>query len=319
MDAGDMTGSVTDAMSAEYPAEFAEVVKVCDALGKLEGSGRPPTLLVGRRLLAVALTPYPSPEQPESVVPVVIIATDDPRLRFWHAGASEVPSDEVDVMLEETQQKVRELADVNVSVLGVPLPSEQADVTPGDQVRCGRSTGTFGVQVSAPGVSQGVFTAGHVVATNGMQVEDARRQRVGTVHSTMYGLHKNVAARQLVADVAVVELDPTTHCVCGSTPQTLQTSAPTRWDRVTSYGAITSGVSAVLLAVGSDFAHPDSRAGDWKDTMITKGAISTRGDSGAPVFDDNGDLIGHIVAGARSYSVIQSVSCLLAETQATLR
>lgn len=92
------------------------------------------------------------------------------------------------------------------------------------------------------------------------------------------------------------------------------------WDTVTAQGAVTTGRSAIIQFVGTSFAGPTVTSGDYGEVMQTAYAISAPGDSGAPVHNQHGDLVGHVVAGYPAvYSIVQDATYQLEAFKSTLR
>jgi hypothetical protein len=118
-----------------------------------------------------------------------------------------------------------------------------------------------------------------------------------------------------VPDIAVVDLLASEN----ATNSTAQGVARI-WDEVTAYGGVTSGLTSRLQTVGTTFAGPNPRVGNWGEAMITMQAISAPGDSRAAVVNAAGEVIGHVVGGATGvYSVIHDIDYQLKATGATLR
>jgi hypothetical protein len=118
-----------------------------------------------------------------------------------------------------------------------------------------------------------------------------------------------------VPDIAVVHLLASEN----ATNSTAQGVARI-WDRVTAYGGVTSGLTSRLQTVGTTFAGPNPRVGNWGEAMITMQAISAPDDPRAAVVNAAGEVIGHVVGGATGvYSVIHDIDYQLKATGATLR
>lgn len=199
-------------------------------------------------------------------------------------------------------------------VVGLPQPQEQHPVRSGDALTSGSKTGTCGVEVVASSGARGVLSAGHVLPTVGAAVV-ANGSNLGTVSFTD-SLSKHQPGED-VADVAVVDLDP---AVTMSRPYGINAQGSAKsLDSVIAHGQSGNKAGRVLAAVPSFAFRPG--VGSWKDALLTDRAISQGGDSGAPVYldDGSGTIIGHIVAGhTPAYSVIQDISYLLQEANATL-
>lgn len=92
------------------------------------------------------------------------------------------------------------------------------------------------------------------------------------------------------------------------------------WDSITAYGAQTSGQTEAVVMTGGPFAGPNPAGGDFGEATLTAYAISAPGDSGAPAYNQRGELVGHVVAGNPGiYSLIQDVTYQLRAFNSTLR
>jgi hypothetical protein len=209
--------------------------------------------------------------------------------------------------------------DHEVAVIGLPAPVEH--VGPGDEAHCGAGPARFGSRVWLQTGARGLLTAGHAAPVVGSAAYDASSNLVGKVIDTVDCGSATVGAGAPTPDVATIELDQ-------NAPDTL-TNAPlanappgtaTLWDTVTSYGAVTSGQSASVLIAGASFAGSSPTTAVYGETLQTAYPISASGDSGAPVYNQSGDLVGHVVAGyAGVYSVVQDASYQLNAFGASLR
>jgi len=220
-------------------------------------------------------------------------------------------------LLGSVYEYIRSRTGVELSVIALPAPVPQ--VAPSDVAHCGVGPGTFGVRVKTPNVPRALLTAGHAAPTAGASAYDSSAQRLGTVASTKhYGI---TPAGQVTADVALIELDPATPDTLKGTPAPSVPGTGHRWDQVTAYGAVTSGQWSALLTAGGPFANPYGPTyGDWGEAMITAYPISAPGDSGAPVYNKQNELVGHIVGGnPLLYSIVQDVNYQLQGAGATLR
>ncbi|MCV7423807.1 hypothetical protein H7K45_24945 [Mycobacterium yunnanensis] len=207
-----------------------------------------------------------------------------------------------------------------IKVTAVPRPVAQ--IGPIDAAHCGGSVGpgTFGASISCNGTA-GVLSAGHISALIGNSPVHAYTSNgayVGMVSQRMcyeydqYG--QRVTPTMEVPDVCVVDTSDT----FSSTG--LSAGIAQIRDVVTSYGAVTSGLSSQLETIGAPFAGPDPSFGVWGETMMTMHAISTGGDSGAVVCNADGHVVGQVVGGYPGvYSLIQDIDYLLQATGAVLR
>jgi len=206
----------------------------------------------------------------------------------------------------------------------VAMPRPIPEVALGDRCHCGGplGPGTFGIGATRNGV-RGVLTAGHVSPVINPAKPPVAYQsngnRVGTVVERMcyqfdrYGAP--VAANTDVPDVTFIELSDQDDPITGSsyTP-----GVGKKWDVVTSYGANTTG-SSPLAAVRCAITSGSSAYGNWAEAMFTRQAISKRGDSGAAVFNAQGEVVGQVVGGYPGvFTVIQDMAYLLGEIGAVL-
>jgi hypothetical protein len=206
-----------------------------------------------------------------------------------------------------------------VAVIGLPAPVEQ--VGPGDEAHCGAGPASFGSRVWLQRGARGLLTAGHAAPVVGAAAYDASSNVVGKVIDTVDCGSATVGAGAPTPDVATIELDQNAPDTLTNAPQA---NAPpgtaTLWDTVTSYGAVTAGQSASVLIAGASFAGSSPTTAVYGETLQTAYPISASGDSGAPVYNQSGDLVGHVVAGyAGVYSVVQDASYQLNAFGASLR
>lgn len=89
-------------------------------------------------------------------------------------------------------------------------------------------------------------------------------------------------------------------------------------DAVVAYGQNGPRSASLRAPVIPSFALT-THEGAWKDVFLTSQAVSVKGDSGAPVVLDGTDtVVGLVVAGAGSYSLVQDISYVLSETNTSL-
>ncbi|MGW4652054.1 trypsin-like peptidase domain-containing protein [Kitasatospora sp. NPDC004289] len=296
-------------MARTYPAECELVEKVASTVW---GHHRE---VHGIPVLAVTYT-----HTGERVAPAVVVSISEPVMKIRHADLKREAAQTMaplDVLLDEIHGDIMRRTGVVVSVIAVPPPVHQ--VAPSDIAHCGEGPGTFGVRVTTPQGTRGLLTAGHAAPTAGVAAYDTNAQRLGSVGATKHCAI--VLARQETADVALIELDAATPDTQRATPPISVIGTGHKWDQVTAFGAVTSGQWAALLTAGHPFAGPDGPGGgDWGQTMMTAYAISAPGDSGAPVYNQQNELIGHVVGGYPGvYSVIQDANYQLTEVGASPR
>ena len=168
----------------------------------------------------------------------------------------------------------------------------------------------------------GVLTAGHVCPRldgGTVHAYEPSGVEVGIVTQRMCYQYESdghdVTAGTDVPDVAFIELSDQ-----NEPPHSVTAAAAKNWDAVTAHGAVTSGLSSPLEAVGCSMASVSPDCGNWGEAMFTQHAISAGGDSGAVVLNDSGQVVGQVVAGYPGvYTVIQDIEYLLRATGAVLR
>ena len=196
-------------------------------------------------------------------------------------------------------------------VVGLERPEEQ--VAPGDPLVCLGVRGTCGIAVVASAATSAVLTAGHAARPVGSSVDDASG-RIGTVAwSDSLSQHP---AGAVCADAAVVELRPGFRASGG--PAIVNAGVADQNDAVVAYGQNGPRSAWLRAPVIPSFALT-THEGAWKDVFLTSQAVSVKGDSGAPVvLDGTGTVVGLVVAGAGSYSLVQDISYVLSETNTSL-
>ncbi|MFD4644817.1 trypsin-like serine protease [Streptomyces sp. NPDC058441] len=210
---------------------------------------------------------------------------------------------------DQSDEVMRDLAAVqaelpgDVAIIGLPRPEEQALI--GDAMHCGAGLATCGAPVvTKEGV--GFITAGHAAPFVGAAAFDVGANLIGYVSFT--NSCRSVNPWEATADVAVVEFENDDYRQQYAASDVALGTA-TETDVVTAEGAITRGMSSHLLTVGAKILGPSEAGGNWDEAMITIRDISAKGDSGAAVFNQRQELIGHIVGGRRgAYSVAQDIT-----------
>ena len=323
--------TLDERLADEYPGEF-EIAQTWSAwLGELE-SAEPFYARVGAEhlvdretpaVLGVGLSP---PSRHEGVAPVVLVRIAAPtivQLRgtddFLFAGPH--PLDD-HVLANVTGDLARahsaiaaavEIRPTLLNVIGQPPAQEQAG--PGDAAHCGKLA-TLGAKVKTAGGARGILTAGHA-ATQGAVVFDAKASPIGRVDESV-SCWTAGSPRQPTPDVATIEMT-VPDSLGKAIPFSRQATAAI-WDNVTAYGALTQGKSSALLCAGITFAGPTPAQASYGNVMQTAYPISQPGDSGAPVLNQDDEIVGHVVAGYRGvYSIVQDVTYQLQAFGATLR
>jgi hypothetical protein len=200
----------------------------------------------------------------------------------------------------------------------IELPPAIPFVGPGERAHCAGMVGSFGSRVTSTAGARSIMTSGHgVPSIAGAPAYDDAATLIGLVSSSDCPL--GGVPGQDYADVAVVDLQPSVPDTSLPTPGGVTVGVARVWDDVTSNGPITSARSP-LLTVGAPFAGPQRSDGNWGEAMLTARAISAPGDSGAPVYNAAGELIGHVVAGYPGvYTVVQDVTFQLKAVDAAIR
>jgi hypothetical protein len=197
-------------------------------------------------------------------------------------------------------------------IVGLEYPSEQ--VAPGDALFCLGMRGTCGVAVATSTGEAGILTAGHVARGLNVSVDDATG-RIGTV--LWFDSLAEHAPREACADVAVIKLRAGVGVTGG--PAIATSGTADQRSRVVSHGQEGPRSAWLRAPLMPSFALTQDR-GDWGDVFLTSQAISIGGDSGAPVLldDETKTVVGLIVAGAGSYSLVQDISYVFTETRTSL-
>jgi len=331
--------TISEALAASFPEEYERAAVWTERLSDLRAQEEIlvevgldvddfASLAERRVVLGVGLSPFSGAGRDEvrtvvavrSSAPTIVrlASRDDDQERFDASGP--VSQGVVD-HLRRSRSAIAGVLDRHeeeVAIIGLPAPVAQ--VGPGEEAHCGAGPASFGSRVWLPSGARGLLTAGHGAPVAGTAAYDAASNLVGKVIDTVHCGSPTVSAGAPTPDVATIELDP-------NTPDT-PTGAPTAgfpataqlWDTVTSYGSVTSGASAAVLIAGASFAGSSPTTGVYGETLQTAYPISAGGDSGAPVYNQAGELVGHVVAGyAGVYSVVQDVTYQLNAFGASLR
>jgi hypothetical protein len=232
-------------------------------------------------------------------------------------AASSVPTDAFNE-LELFQTVLGAILDVSpnrVPVIGMPRVSEQ--VAPGEETRCGASSASLGSRIFTSAGARAILTAGHAAPIINSSAYDASFAIIGRVADSVRCAA--VARRTATPDIATIELGPQVPDTVGVAPASAGIGRAQEWDEVTAYGAKTSAKKAEVLLISQRAKGPHPSGGDFGEAIVTDRAISTGGDSGAPVYNQRGELVGHIVAGNSGMSMFQDVTYQLNAFNATLR
>ncbi len=276
----------------------------------------------GRAVMAVALTAWPQ-EAYDRPVPAVALQSNAPSLlvvtpsgeRYSSRPAPIEAFDELEQLQTEVG-RVLELDGERVPVIGLPRLLEQ--VAPGDRAFCGAGPASFGSRVLTSAGVRALLTAGHAAPTTNTSAYDVSSSLVGQVAASVRCA--SVQPGVATPDVAVVELLSHVPDSSSNAPTPTGTGHALLWDTITAYGAQTSGQGSAVVMTGAPFAGPTMSGGNFGEATLTAYAISAPGDSGAPVHNQRGELVGHVVAGNPGVSsLVQDVTYQLSAFNATLR
>lgn len=196
----------------------------------------------------------------------------------------------------------REVRGLHAVALSQPVPT--ASAAPGTRLTVGARHAMTGAAVRDPVDGQsGFLTAGHAAPNVGAIVRDSRGVAVGQVVRTLHP--RSAPGDGAVADAAFVadagrsapsKRFPRGEMTALLTVELLGQRGPVRtWVR---------GLSPALALA------PNLRP--WAEVAITAEAISQAGDSGGPVLDLEGRLVGHAVGGTPvEYSLVQELNVQL--------
>lgn len=324
--------TVSEILSGEFPELYRRMDEWRARLAEIEAEqslfsrARPdgPRGAGERAVMAVGLTAWP-PAIYSAPVPAVAVQSNAPAtVALSGAGlreASSPVSPNAFAELEGLQDLLSAVLEVGpndkVAVVGVPRPVEQ--VAPGEQAHCGGGPASFGSRIFASTGARGILTAGHAAPSVNSSAYDASSSLVGTVTNAVRC--SSVGAGVATPDVATIELLSHVPDTSSSAPASAGgTGHSLLWDTITAYGAQTSGKAAAVVMTGVPFAGPNPTVGNFGEATLTAYAISAPGDSGAPAFNQRGELVGHVVAGNRGVnSLVQDITYQLNAFNARLR
>lgn len=310
-----MTSASQD-LREEFPVHFASMEDLATILASGKGS-----LVVDKsdpsigRVLGVQVA-----HVDDHVAPTVFVEVRAPVLRLLGPdGMVFGVHDVLDPLIEQLRQSIMSQTGWNfpnlaVAVLPAPLP----ELAPGEAANCPVTPGTFGSKIKTASGGLGITTAGHVGSTVGATVYDATGTAIGSVTASVD--FNSAPAGTDTADIATVDYYKGVAEGAGPVPSPGQPVAAHIWDTLTAYGAMSWNVSAAVLSVGAAFASPNPSGANWGNAILTAYAISAQGDSGAPVYNQHSQLVGHVVGGYPGvYSVIQDASYQLSAVTAQVR
>lgn len=188
-------------------------------------------------------------------------------------------------------------------VLVLPIPVPELHAKPGDSISLPRS-GTLGAGVAWAG-KEGFITAGHVAYPTGCALK-AGGANIGTcIYSNDPAGHGRAEA-----DVAVIETSA--GVARKGVVKSTAIAGPTDVVDILR-GTTGKSASATMMGMNAWFVFPNSKA-TCGDVYMTTMAVTKGGDSGAPVFDSVGFLVGHVLGASPGYSsYIQDVHYQLRE------
>lgn len=313
--------TASQVLKENHPYEFDLMQRVDQALAP--SGGGPVSFgaydpLLGR-LLGVQVAAIQVAGSAPVVAPTVFVEARAPVFRLLGPhGSTFGSSDNLDPLIEEVQQSIIDQTSIYhlaVAFLPAPLP----EVAPGEAANCPVTPGTFGSKITTAGGGLGITTAGHVGA-KGATVYDATATMIGTVTECFDFNNPQAAGAPDTADIAAIDYYAGVTEGAGPVASTGPPVAAQIWDTLTSYGAVSSGLSAAVLSAGAPFASPNPAGANWGQAILTAYAISARGDSGAPVYNQHSQLVGHVVGGYPGvYSVVQDASYQLGAVAAQAR
>ena len=321
--------TLTEALREEFPEELSEIARWDEILvaaereeslyARVRSYGT--TVPADAAVLGVGLSAWP-PSFYDRPVAAVLVHTSAPvAMAISPAGTREASSPvppEAFSELELFQTAITAILDQGatpVPVIGVPRLSEQ--VAPGEETRCGASSATFGSRVYTSAGARAVLTAGHAAPIPNSSAYDGASGIVGRVTQSVRCA--SVLPRTTTPDIATIELVARVPDTVGVAPPSAGVAHAGYGDELTAYGAKTRGQKALVLAIVPRAAGPHPAGGDFGEAILTNCAISRAGDSGAPVYNAKGELVGHIVAGNSGVSVAQDVTYQLNAFNTTLR
>jgi hypothetical protein len=271
------------------------------------------------RLLGVQVAAIQVPGSDPVVAPTVFIEARVPVYRLIGPhGSTFGSSDNLDPLIDDVRQSIIERTNILHLAVAV-LPAPLSELAPGEAAHCPPAPGTFGSKITTAGGGLGITTAGHV-GSKGATVSDASGTTIGTVTESFDFNNPQAVGAADTADIAAIDYYAGVTEGAGPVASPGAPVAAQIWDTLTSYGAVSWGLSAAVLSAGAPFASPNPAGANWGQAILTAYAISARGDSGAPVYNQYSQLVGHVVGGYPGiYSVVQDASYQLGAIAAHAR
>jgi hypothetical protein len=235
----------------------------------------------------------------DNLAPVVLLSTTDPNPNVLDTPILQV--DEVREILEDLAADSKWRWQ-HAIVRRVPEPELRA--ASGDRIHAAK-TGTAGAKVrwgSAPSISEGILTAGHVVGSRSSVSVGGSSGNVVFTH-TFIGTSVTPEA-----DVAVIELASTSSITSASSP-----SVGAFVDILTPSGPKTTQVIGKLI-----WLHFPGSSGTAGEVYLTYPGVTSPGDSGAPAVINGSvtEVIGHLIGGSGATAdYIQDINYQLNEVQ----
>jgi hypothetical protein len=325
--------TLTETLAREYPEEFeiadawrsqfedAEVRRAMFLEADVDVGS-----LGARRVLGFGLTRADLFQaRGEPAIPAIVVHTDRPAIvrllpdgRVDVIGRPFLETYEISSLGRLRGQFAERVGADAESLAVIALPAPQPQLAPGDEAHCGAGRASFGARITTASSARGILTAGHAAPRVGSGAYDAHANLVGSVTATVDC--DSVPGAVPTPDVATVELEGFVPDTPAPGPVASVLGTARMWDTVIAYGSVTAAHSARLVVAGTAFAGRDETVGAYGEAAITTAAISAPGDSGAPVYNQAGELVAHIVAGLPGvYSVIQDVTYQLNAFGASLR
>ncbi|MEU4767075.1 hypothetical protein AB0H12_27850 [Actinosynnema sp. NPDC023794] len=191
----------------------------------------------------------------------------------------------------------------SVTILAIKSPKPLCG--PGGGVRCAGNSATLGARISMKDFPRSITTAGHATVKNEPAYDD-HRNLIGFVRATIDPLHDGLRqSDKATADIAVIDLLESIADDEFVIPRCEGVAAVKRRHEVlVSHGANTQGRWGAVEFFGAKVSLPGY--GTWAEATTVMPSISRDGDSGAMVYNELDELVGHIVSGdPLTYSVVQ--------------
>ncbi len=223
----------------------------------------------------------------DEVLPVVFVSS-----KYVGEGLTPLEESPVGELLSVSR------LDSRVFAVGIEPPRLFGGPVPGARISVGMRNGMSGTLAVRDGVP-GFLTAGHVAPDIGALVRDLSGTAIGIVRDS-----RSLGNDSLdpAADIAFIECDADT---VTRTPRLLRTLAER--DAV-AYSGLRGPVNTWIQALSPNFLVDRTRAG-WAEIAMTGDPVANEGDSGGPVFSEDGTLAGHVVGGTKSsYTLVQEAA-----------